>query len=1273
MQKLKRPVSIILSILMVVSMFVAVPVTASAATYVAKIGSTGYETLEDAFAHAVDGDTITVLADCSGNGIKAPQGKFNTTGLTVDFNNHTYTMDGAMVGSTGTETQAFQLLKDNKITFKNGTIYSGKAKMLVQNYSNLTLEGMTLTLNNPNYAYAYTLSNNNGNVVIEDTTINANPAGGFAFDVCRFNSYPSVHVTVKGDSVINGNVEVSASGNTAKDGFSLNLEGGEMYGTVVVDASAQTAMDATPEIATLTTDPDFKFYVAQIGDNKYETLEAAFAAAVDGNTITVLADSAGNGIKAPQGKFATGLTVDFGGHKYTVDANTVGSTGTETQAFQLLKGNTITFKNGTIYSEVAKMLVQNYSNLTLDNLTLTLNNPTYSSAYTLSNNNGNVVIDDTTINANPAGGFAFDVCRFNSYPSVHVTVTGDSVINGDVEISASKSDAKDGFSLTLESGELNGDIVLDQTAQNVIANNPDKVTITKDAAFEQAAPAGYKWDANGELVPVTYVAQIGDDKYETLEAAFAAAQDGNIITVLADCAGNGIKVPEGKFTTGLTVDFGGKTYTVNANTVGSTGTETQGFQLLKDNKITFKNGAITGSSVDTSTLLFLIQNYSDLTLDNMNLSLVGTYYDQYTLSNNNGNIVINGSTINAPDYSWLGYNDPAELGSYAFDVCRFSSYPSVNVTVTGGSTINGSVEVSATKSDAKDGFSLNLVSGTLNGKIVLDQTAKDAMAASDKVVIKKADTFTQEAPEGYKWNSEGVLVPCEYVAEVVSGNNVGKKYETVNDAVAAAGENGEVKLIADINGNVGIGGVNTPYNTTLDLNGHTITNTSGSGITLYSQFTAPATFTIKDTSANQTGRITINKKYPGDGCISDSSGRHVIIEGGTYESDDKALYISSDEGWTINGGTFNGKIHVISDVAITGGTFHGEVVQSSKPDYSTPYPWTEIPAEIAISGGTFNTPVPEAYCAEGYKPKDNGNGTYGVTKKYFAGRSITLNGNIELNFWVDNNVAKINTANSAKIVFTWDGGTSTAEVNLKGGSGEKYLIKDDYYLASVELVAAQMAHKVKGELIINGTKVDEANYSVQDYAEELYNDPSRYDNKKPNELRALAKAMLNYGAMAQTVFDSALKDHPAPANKTVGNNGYEGVTADQIGAAINGSASNLNNAAAAFDAEFYTSSLIYLSKNTLRLYFTPASKTVGALDGKGFSDSLSGYYYYVDHENIPAAELDDQQTFTVGDTTFTFSALDYAKAVVNSGMGDDQKNLAKALFLYNQAANAYFG
>ena len=397
-------------------------------------------------------------------------------------------------------------------------------------------------------------------MVIDGTTINANPAGKFAFDVCRYSSYTSVNVEVRGQSVINGDIEISASGSDAKDGFGLTLTSGTLNGKIVVDASAAAAMAATPEKAliakssTFTQDaPEgYKWveaenglsnlvacqYVAQIGTAKYETFEAAFAAVQDGQTITLLADCNGNGIKAPEGKFANGITVEFNGHTYTMDGAMVGSTGTQTQAFQLLKGNRITFKNGTIYSEKAKMLIQNYSNLTLQGMTLTLDNANYSSGYTLSNNNGNVVIDGTTINANPAGKFAFDVCRYSSYTSVNVEVRGESVINGDIEISASGSDAKEGFGLKLTEGTLNGSIVVDATAAAAMAATPDKAVIAKSTTFTQAAPEGYKWveadNGMSTLVACDYVAKVGTLKFETLEEAFEAATDGATITLLKD-------------------------------------------------------------------------------------------------------------------------------------------------------------------------------------------------------------------------------------------------------------------------------------------------------------------------------------------------------------------------------------------------------------------------------------------------------------------------------------------------------------------------------------------------------------------------------------------------------------------------------------------------------------------------------------------------------------------------------------------------------------------
>ena len=214
---------------------------ATAGGYVAKIGDYQFTTLEDAFNYAQDGDTITLLSNCSGNGIIVPQGKFNTTGLTVDFDGYTYTVNGnTLAGSTGTKNQAFQLLKDNKITFNNGAIIGDNAdmKMLIQNYADLTLNSMTLDATQGTNSVGYVLSTNNGNTVINDTTITAK-SGGIAFDVdSGWGGYQSNSVEVTGTSVINGNVEVAFEGKTAGTPSVLTLTSGTLNGDIVMGTGA---------------------------------------------------------------------------------------------------------------------------------------------------------------------------------------------------------------------------------------------------------------------------------------------------------------------------------------------------------------------------------------------------------------------------------------------------------------------------------------------------------------------------------------------------------------------------------------------------------------------------------------------------------------------------------------------------------------------------------------------------------------------------------------------------------------------------------------------------------------------------------------------------------------------------------------------------------------------------------------------------------------------------------------------------------------------------
>ena len=103
--------------------------------------------------------------------------------------------------------------------------------------------------------------------------------------------------------------------------------------------------------------------------------------------------------------------------------------------------------------------------------------------------------------------------------------------------------------------------------------------------------------------------------------------------------------------------------------------------------------------------------------------------------------------------------------------------------------------------------------------------------------------------------------------------------------------------------------------------------------------------------------------------------------------------------------------------------------------------------------------------------------------------------------------------------------------------------------------------------------------------------------------------------------------------------------------------------------------------NTLRVTFkTDGSRALGSytflLDGTEIAPKKSGKNGYLLVENIAAPNLDTAHTFTVTDGqdtyTVTASALSYAYTSVKNG-NEARQNRGKALYLYNQAADAFFG
>ena len=289
------------------------------------------------------------------------------------------------------------------------------------------------------------------------------------------------------------------------------------------------------------------------------------------------------------------------------------------------------------------------------------------------------------------------------------------------------------------------------------------------------------------------------DGYNSLQDAVDNGGDSVKLTLNRDGAGDGLIV-NGKT---VTIDFGGYTYNVNGKLVGSSGTESQGMQILKGSNVTLMNGTFTSNKAK-----MLIQNYGDLTLIDMNID--GTQSDDcsYVVSNNNGSFTVLGSS-----------GITANEGETAFDLYYWPSgsyKDGVTVTINTTGTITGRIEYEYDGTTTTSKNLLNISSGTLNGKIYVNGALKNDAVMNDKIT-----------PTGGVYTDESIIDYVGNDALVVKSNGKigvnGSSVDILNDALANDGtieivkvpENGltidgipaGVKVINNSNGKLVINGV----------------------------------------------------------------------------------------------------------------------------------------------------------------------------------------------------------------------------------------------------------------------------------------------------------------------------------------------------------------------------------------------------------------------------------------------------------------------------------
>ena len=271
--------------------------------------------------------------------------------------------------------------------------------------------------------------------------------------------------------------------------------------------------------------------------------------------------------------------------------------------------------------------------------------------------------------------------------------------------------------------------------------------------------------------------------------------------------------------------------------------------------------------------------------------------------------------------------------------------------------------------------------------------------------------------------------------------------------------------------------------------------------------------------------------------------------------------------------------------------------------------------------------------------------------------STTMGGTIGLNFYVKLSENIVNDPN-AFVRFTYAGKTvdvPMADAVVSEQDGEVR------YRFSCQLYAKQMADTVTAQVMNeNGPIGESINYSVMQYC------LNKIQNSADQEMVALAKAMLNYGAAAQVLFNYNTENL---ANASLDD-------ADKVLADVDASAfaHSITGSEAGISAESAT--LMLESEVAVRVYFkldegASIDNYTFTINGEEVAVQQNEQGYYIESAGIVAKDLDEMYEFSVGGLTVTYGALSYVNNRIASN-NPATVNMVKALYAYYIAAEAYF-
>ncbi len=1009
-----------------------------AKTYLAKIGDTEYYTMDEAFHAVKAGETIVMLRDYTTNKVQ----NSGDESFTIDLGGHTWTAN-----IVDTASAAFEInYSDVTLTVKNGKVVSSQLAGLIPsamsgtityNNSELVFDGVEMTANGHS-GIETNGSNTNDTVTLKNSTLNVPNGYGIYF--------PSSGTLTIDNSVINAKtmgVQVCSG--------SLNISGAGTAITVTGDGIAKTENDGAIE------DGAAISIVNRVGYKGLTNIE------VKGGTFTAKGDNAA--VKAYKWENQTESAFDNSKNVVAISGGTFSS---EVDKSLCAKGfiptqnadGTYGVKEETRGTEARPYTLAELGVMTRaeyvaaqealgGTMYVAVGNYTYDKNGVLGNGERN-----DTPGQNP------DHSKLNAYGE-----------NGYLN---EKNDGANGKNIVFVNGSITsgatGYTSIDDIGTSLLLAVPAYTNVTfKGITFNNVMSFNYQ-------LYTSPWSQLGELKFD-------------------GCTFNGIIVGA---IAAQTLTFNGCTFTNYTNT----------------------------TKANSSNPTWIRPAYGNWTAgDNKGQ---GDNFRSLTKINFTGNIVTSTRPVKFEYISQWDIRSTVTVTNNSFDISAQEGDTEIK---------NVGLYLGAhTKTNAFD-----LVA---DGNTKSDNTAALYTIPKGETSLPLGSTVTNtngdqiELADALKWkaaDAEQDKIVLKTVKAVASVDTV--NFATLTEAIGAAQDGQTVTLLADATEDVVIS-----KSITLDLGGKTLTNTNAGKATIS---VTSGTVTVKN--GNVVGGndyYNIEAKKDANLTLTDvtatagNNGSSMIdnygtltITSGTYTGGLNVVKSEEDSVLNISGGTFTretaprwgitGTVLVYGTTTITGGTFNekststnARVVVTGRVDGYESITYVKggtfngngnnifhhlSPAQaddsFEVLGGTFNKSIPDYYCADGFIPTKNADGTYGVkegqyvaqigSKKYETladaikasknGKTITL--------LCD--VADCSSLTISKNI-TLDGGghtisgNSSISVNMPGNAAADVTIKNVNFkdIANGNKLSAFYFSQVKGKLTITGCTFDSIEYEA---------------------------------------------------------------------------------------------------------------------------------------------------------------------------------------------------